>query len=214
MISTIVFDFDGTLVDSNAIKRQAFFDLVDAHGGGRARMEAVLARVEGDRHAVLAAYLADSAVPGETMAHKVDALVRAYSDHVDACVAAAVEMPGATSLLRQLRRHGKRVFLSSATPVASLRSVLERRDWMPYFDHVFGHPSDKRDTLMRVQALCGTGAESLAVVGDGADDRASAASVGCAFFPVGEARGAVVSERVFTLTELVEVLLDRTVPST
>lgn len=208
MISTIVFDLDGTLVDSNAIKRQGFFDLVEGHVSGCARMAAVLDRVQGDRRAVFAAYLEDAAGSGLAPAQDLATLVSGYSDRVDACVASAPEMPGAVALLQELRRFELRLYVSSATPVASLRRILDQRNWLQYFADSFGHPASKRDTIRRIRDMNRAGVESLAVIGDGADDRDSAASIGCAFYPVGEARGAGAGERVFTLAELPDILLD------
>lgn len=205
MVSTVVFDFDGTLVDSNAIKRQGFFDVVAAHAGGAALMASVLARVAGDRRAIFAAYVQERA--GGTP--EVDDLVQAYSRRVDERVAAAPEMPGAQALLARLRERGVRLVLSSATPVDSLQRIVAQRDWLRYFDEVRGHPAQKIDSLKQLLERDGAIAAAIAVVGDGEDDRASAAAVGCAFFAVGEARGAAPGEPVYTLHDLSAVLLDR-----
>src|SRR6476646_1214061 len=112
-ISVLVFDFDGTLVESNAIKRRAFFDSVDAHAGGAARMARILDRVTGDRSAVFTAYIADAVSHGQSVAQDAAAFVQCYSERVDTLVAAAPEMPGALSLLEQLRHKRYRAFVNS-----------------------------------------------------------------------------------------------------
>ena len=54
MIRCVVFDFDGTLVDSNAIKRAAFFEAVHTVDPNGAYMEKVLqAPKPGDRFEVM-----------------------------------------------------------------------------------------------------------------------------------------------------------------
>jgi phosphoglycolate phosphatase-like HAD superfamily hydrolase len=209
LFSTLVFDFDGTLVDSNAIKRQGFFDVVADHADGAARMRRVLDHVKGDRRSVFEAYRDDAASMGQGPLPSVDSLVRLYSEHVDGLVATAHEMPGATTLLTELRRARRRLYLSSATPIDSLRRILEQRQWLHLFDGVFGHPATKRATLEGIREVDRLDIASLAVVGDGEDDRDSAAFLGCMFFPVGEARGAAEGERVFTLRELLNVLLGK-----
>ena len=53
MIACVVFDFDGTLVLSNAIKRDAFYMIADRYAGGRACMDELLTSRTGDRAAIL-----------------------------------------------------------------------------------------------------------------------------------------------------------------
>jgi phosphoglycolate phosphatase len=207
MIETVVFDFDGTLVDSNAIKRQGFFSVVAHHPDGEALMRRALVEIDGDRRAIFDAYVAMQAATNPSQVLDAASLAGEYSARVDAGVAAAAEMPGATALLEGLRLHGKHLYLSSATPVASLQRIVERRGWSQLFDAVFGAPQSKRSTLQRIRAATAAPSSTLAVVGDGADDRESAAALGCPFFAVGEARGKLPDERVFTLPELLELLL-------
>jgi phosphoglycolate phosphatase len=204
--STVVFDFDGTLVDSNAIKRQGFFDVVSKEPTNIARMQAVLATAQGDRRMIFDSYIEACRESG-TKGPDADALVRSYSDLVDARVAEAPEMPGASQLLRGLQHAGLLVFISSATPLDNLERIIERRRWRNWCNGIYGHPHRKSDTLRTICAQLSIDIRSIAVVGDGADDLDSARAVGCGFFPVGEARGVLAGTQIFTLQEVAERLL-------
>lgn len=205
-ISTVVFDFDGTLVDSNAIKRRGFFDVVADEPASTARMQAVLTTVQGDRHTIFKSYVASRSASGFE-GPDADALVLRYSDYVDARVSEAPEIPGASEMLRGLQQSGFRVFISSATPQANLASIVQRRRWGDWCDGLYGPPNCKSETLRAICAQLGIDACTIAVVGDGTDDLESAMSLGCSFFPVGDARGVLPGTQVFTLKEVAERLL-------
>jgi phosphoglycolate phosphatase-like HAD superfamily hydrolase len=214
MICAVVFDFDGTLVDSNSIKQRGFIDIAMKHEGGATRMQRILEQHGGDRRALFAAYVSQAARDGVHIDESVDVLVHAYSELTDARVSAAPEMPGATTLLHSLRRHGRRLFISSATPEPNLRAIVARRGWLPLFEEVFGHPASKAQALARILELTGIPSDALAMIGDSDDDRLGAESVRCAFFPVGAARGGRDGERVYELSELSDYLLKPCEPST
>jgi phosphoglycolate phosphatase len=203
-ISTVVFDFDGTLVDSNAIKRRGFFDVVADEPASTARLQAVLTTFQGDRHTIFKSYVVSRSASG-FKGPDADALVLRYSDYVEARVSEAPEMPGASEMLRGLQQSGFRVFISSATPQVNLANVVERSRWRDWCDGLYGHPKRKSDSLRTICAQLGIDARFIAVFGDGTDDLDSAMSLGCSFFPVGEARGVLPGTQVFTLKESARV---------
>lgn len=201
----VVFDLDGTLIDSNAIKRNAFFGLAKPDPGGGERMARLLSTVTGDRHAIWSAYIRER--DGEDAAPSaVFEAVQAYNAIVDNAVAAAPQMPGASDLLTRLRKAGLQLAVSSATPLENLTAILAMRGWLDWFDTVAGSPANKAETLHVLSLKHRISADQIAVVGDGEEDRSSAEVLGCIFYPVGEGRGTSPGDRIFTLFEVGEVI--------
>ena len=210
----VVFDFDGTLVDSNGIKRVAFFEVAEVVRPGSAPvMRAALEETVGDRRTVLADY-ARRLDGSERQSPGLDWLVDLYGQRTDAAVAAAVERPGAGALLEQLRLCGIRLFLSSATPLANLQRIVEARGWSSRFEALFGRPSSKVDSLASILARSGLAPRRLVVVGDGPDDRDSARDAGCAYRRVdgGVAHAALADEPLRTLCDIALECTGRRLP--
>lgn len=203
MIGAVVFDFDGTLVDTNALKRGAYDTVVRDHPTGAALAAQAIAQSEPDRRAVLARYVElQRATNG--MALDPQALVDSYARIVDDAAAQACEMPGASALLSTLARQGLPCHLSSATPAENLARIVAARGWTVFFASINGRPVGKFETLNRIASQAGLDPECIAVVGDGEDDLESAARFGARFFPVGEARGTQAGARIFRLDELAD----------
>ena len=180
-IRCVVFDFDGTLVDSNPIKRDTYFEILADTPGSSAVVEAVLAQNPGlDRHAVLARVHAELSKRGAEPLPAREELVVRYSRICEERVAGCSPLPGALETLALLRATHA-LYLDSATPSDALERVVERRGWSEHFRGVLGGPASKLDNLRWIAGREGIGSREMLYVGDGAADRDAARGFGCWF---------------------------------
>lgn len=203
--AAVVFDFDGTLVDTNHLKREGFLEIAARFPQGHDTMARVHAATTGDRWRVFEAFAA--AIRAQA-GLELDAAVLAqeYTARVDDRVAAAPEIEGATRLLGSLGELGVPAFLSSATPLSSLGPIVAARGWRSSFQDIFGAPATKEGTIEVILGRLAVPPERLVVVGDGPDDRRSALATGARFLAVGEGRGRAPGEAVYRLDEILALL--------
>jgi len=188
-IRCVAFDFDGTLVDSNAVKRSAYFEVARREDPGGRLVSAVLAeRPQADRHEVLRVVAQRAAEAGGVLdPRRVEEaaarLIEAYTALVEAGQARRPERPGATPALLALGATHS-LYINSATPGDSLRRALARRGWLGRFKGVLGRPLDKIANLRLVLAREEASPAEVAMVGDQQGDLDAARAVGCAFVAV------------------------------
>jgi phosphoglycolate phosphatase-like HAD superfamily hydrolase len=176
-----VFDFDGTLVDSAAAKRQAFFDIFPPDCA--ASVAAVLERdPDGSRHHVIPAMIAEAKARGVPCAPAlvVDTLVAAYGEAAGRAVRAAPEMPDAGAALRRAAERAT-CYVASMTPQDDIVELVSARGWNRLVREAFGFPHAKADVVATLLGRHRTKAHRLIVVGDGVSDADAAAAHGCAF---------------------------------
>jgi phosphoglycolate phosphatase-like HAD superfamily hydrolase len=195
----VVFDFDGTLVESNAIKSEGYDVIAARYSGGPEAMRDARAIPGADRYTVADRFAALLGLPEAEGAR----IAEDYTRLVDDRVTVAPEMPGATVLLETLRGLGADLRVSSATPLVSLERIVDARGWAHHFDGLHGRPATKPETLRRLIGERGVAPGRIVVVGDGEDDRDSAAECGARFFAVGDRLSGC---RLYALDELREVL--------
>lgn len=175
MLRVVVFDFDGTLVDSNSIKDDCLYKTVGGLRGAEAVIADVLKR-GGDRHKIFSEfahrYFGES--DPDTTAAKVRALVRQYGEYCYRGITAASERRGASQTLALLHRRGLRLWVLSATPVKSLRPLLRRRGFDRWLHGALGSPLTKVEGLRLIMRLERAQRRELLMVGDGFDDEAAA----------------------------------------
>lgn len=201
----LVFDFDGTLVDSNPIKWRAF--------------EACFAEFGERRDEILDYCLGHHAVPrSDKFRHVYEHIVKLpYTAGTEASlherflalttaqIAAAPEIPGAARFLAWARRRHLTALLSS-TPHETLLDILGRRGWSELFAAVRGAPVAKGAWLSAWRERHGLGGPEVVVFGDTAEDAEAAAVAGCAFVAVGEDAAGGGHRRITNFTELIEAL--------
>lgn len=178
----IIFDFDGTLVDSAGVKYDSFFKLFPATDAHRAIVRDVLADdPDGSRHAVIPRMIEGMRKRGLEISG--DDHVLRYGEIVEAGVTAALESPGATDLLAHL--HGRaKLYVASNTPQEAVQHQAKLRGWSRYFDGIFGYPSRKANVVRDILISETIRPHRLAVIGDGISDEEAARANGCVFIRI------------------------------
>lgn len=198
----LVFDFDGTLVDSNPIKLRAF--------------EACFADFPHRREEILAYCLGHHAVPrGDKFRHVYERIIGLpYTDATAAVlherffalttdqIVAAPEIAGASAFLESVHG-GHRTALLSSTPHRILVHVLVERGWWRFFSRVRGAPVDKREWLVSLRGEWGLAEWDAVVFGDTDEDIAAAWAAGCVPVMVGEASVDAPVPRIRDFREIV-----------
>lgn len=182
-----IFDFDGTLVQSNAIKKEAFYHLSPEIADNRTAVDAVLSAIpEKSRYEIVQKIY--EIIQSNTGVHYPEAnianAIQKYSSTVRSGVLSCPEVEGATILLQHLKKSGKLVYVSSNTPEVSLGELIEGRGWAPNIDGYFGFPKLKSETVRYIQTAKSLSASDIIVIGDGLSDEISANETGCSFYKV------------------------------
>lgn len=169
-----VFDFDGTLVETAALKRAAFFDVFPERHAG-----VVLAALErspdASRHDIIPEIVAATGDPALDAA----TIINSYTRQVRERVMAAPATPGAEDALRWAARQGV-ACIFSMTPEAELVLQLQSRGWDVWLSGIRGYPARKPDTL--AEWIIQFGADRVTVIGDGISDAEAAMQNRARFF--------------------------------
>jgi phosphoglycolate phosphatase len=185
-VRCLVFDFDGVLVDSNALKYDAYFAVFRDVPAATPLIQRVLQNDNaGDRHDVIRSILAamlESQLISEAAAgeHGVVARVEEYGRICEDAVMLAPETPGCSPALLTLADLCP-LYINSATPEEPLRRIVARRRWGALFTDVLGRPRSKVENLEIVCERERISRGSLVFVGDSSSDQAAADRFGCPF---------------------------------
>jgi len=185
----IVFDFDGVLVDSNAVKRNAYYEaLADIPGSADAVTEILdhPTLEPADRYHTMArivALLGDRALHAGDQPRLTAERVERYSGICARGLRQSAELPGASQLLDRLSESHP-LYVNSATPEPILRATVAERGWTTYFQDILGSPATKVANLQRIARAEGIELRQILFVGDSDIDRRAAEQTGCAFVGV------------------------------
>ena len=203
-IKCVIFDFDGTIKQSVAIKHEAYYSAVEGIERGAEIFSEIIREFPEmtrysscDLFAERARVLGIATPDGATLAERY---TKACEDAIAECPA----VPGAYKFIDWLRARDVDCFVVSGTPQQAMRDTIVRIGLMGHFVNVFGSPTKKPDhyrNILRDRRLTG---EALLVIGDGDDDKAASQKMGAHFVRVRGRTGlSQVGERnVSALTEI------------
>ena len=183
-LKVIVFDFDGTLIDSNQLKYNAFFKLFpdDAHHASTVR-DVLIQIGEASRYDIIEKILARLEDQPIILQRDIDELADRYNAIVLDGAKRCSEIPGAAQTLKSLAPT-HRLYVSSTTPEIPLREIIRFRGWTDCFAGIFGYPHKKSATLSRILETEKVDGKAVLAVGDGESDRSAAQENGCHFLHV------------------------------
>ena len=184
MIRCVVFDFDGTLRQSVAIKHDAYFLAVQGIERGEEIFREIIREFPRMTRYSGCALFAERARALGIECPDGEELAERYSRACEDAIAACPEVPGATSFLDWLQDRSVLCFVVSGTPQVPLRETVKRIGFGSRFEDVLGDPVAKPEHYADILKRTGLPPTSLLAVGDGDDDKAAANAVGGRFVRV------------------------------
>ena len=179
MIRAIVFDFDGTLIDSNEIKISAFYEVTAHIPGASAELDRIFQDPDrGDRYDIFKALQArlgsDAAI-----------LTKAYGERCEIVILDKLAKSQVTETLDKLKSEGRKLFIASATPEVDLVAMLDKSELVARFEGIYGRPAGKAEILRRIMKEHELQPSTMVMVGDGEDDFRGARKFACWFVGIG-----------------------------
>ena len=181
---TILFDFDGVILDSARMKTAAFAEVYgsedpekiaevvtyqEQHGGiGRRQKFEYFERTVFGR-------------PGDTAA--VDRLCGRFAEIIDEGMMTCAFIPGAEDVLAHLE-NTVAMHVVSGMPEDELKSVIERRGLSRYFRTVSGSPKAKHAAFLSVMQMENAKAAECLAVGDAPTEFHAARKIGIPFLAI------------------------------
>ena len=194
-VDLLVFDFDGTLVDSNAIKINAFAKCFSEYED---RLEDIMSYCRENHHTSRFEKCRHVFTHILKLPYTKDLekkLLTRYENETTEQVIAASEIAGALAFVAKSAERGPLAILSS-TPHDVLLTLLKKRRIDPYFQVIQGSPVIKADWLGRLE-------KTALFFGDTKEDRCAAEKAGVPF--VGVANQAL-KERGYYIESFEELL--------
>lgn len=180
----LVFDFDGVVLDSATLKRQAFADLYSQAPEVHYRdIVAYLSRRGGQPREVKFRHIEGHILGRQASEERIQQLCQQFKESVQERLLSAPPIAGALAFLARWQPY-RPLYLLSATPAHELSAIVEQRQLTPYFNEVIGAPPDKVTGLRNLLTRHHHDAKTTVMIGDSYNDYRAARSNGTLFVGV------------------------------
>lgn len=198
MLKAIVFDFDGTLLESAEIKTDAFAELFRNHPQyQREIIEYHLAHAGISRYVKFRAIYRDI-LKCPLMQEEEERLGLTFQQLIAEKIAVCPFVPGARAFLNNVASQYK-CFIASGTPDAELRPLVVQRGLEKFFDEVHGAPTSKAAILQGILRRHALAPSEVLGIGDALSDLEAAQSERIPFAGRVRAREAAIFPRGSTV---------------
>lgn len=205
-IKLFAFDFDGTLMQSNHVKAQAFVDVVLHYSSGNSDAVEMVQSIKRqnphfDRYSIF------NALEQRFPDLKAATLAQAYGQQCEDIILKVTEVCGALVLLQKIKEKGYASIINSATPKKALERIVSQLTIKSYIASIYGAPKTKTENLQDAMLLYKLNSSQVLVIGDGLNDQEAAANTGCSFYGITNSYSDLNQEKQCLYTDL-NVLVD------
>jgi beta-phosphoglucomutase len=176
----IILDFDGVILESVAIKTEAYRELFSAYPEYVDRILVYHLENLGTSRFDKIRFIYDHILGRDLPAGEFQRLLTRYADLVREKVLQAPFVPGALEFLERFHRRLP-LYIVSATPQDEIRLIVKERGLSRFFRGVYGSPRKKVESMREIIETSGTDPKSALYVGDAMNDLHAAESLGLRF---------------------------------
>ena len=181
----ILFDFDGTIVDSNNIKELGFQQVYENYGNNKKKLIIDYHRKNtGLSRFKKFEYINRKFLKIEYNEKIGQNLSNKFSNCVVNEIVKAPYIKGALEFLEK-NYENLAIYLFSATPLNELKVILNKKKIKSYFREIFGAPEDKNSIFLKIINKTGINKDNILIVGDSISDFKVAEKFGVDFIGVG-----------------------------
>jgi len=145
--STVIFDFDGVIMDSNGIKKNAITKAIDGILPVNQEREFIqyFVNLNGvPREVKIAQYVSEN---------KYNIVLEKYETILNKELKKAALIPGVKKTIQALSKLNKTLIVLSGGTQQEVFQLLSDRDLAHYFDGVYGGPKDKQENLSELNLI-------------------------------------------------------------
>ncbi len=163
LYNVFIFDFDGTLIESNHLKNDAFLELTETDNE-RFEMEKLLEDKSLTRYEILNLYAEFTGRLYEPMIKLLNQLIRQK-------LLKANKRKGSQLLIESIISAGKNIYINSLTPDRELKPIVKVHFDMIKNENIFGSSKSKSDNIRDILLKSNyQGTRNIVFIGDGIDD--------------------------------------------
>jgi beta-phosphoglucomutase len=180
MIQLVILDFDGVILESVAIKTEAFRDLFSSNPQYLDRIVEYHLKNLGTSRFDKIRYIYDHILGRDLPDKEYQVLITRYADLVLEKVLHAPFVPGALEFLERFHLRLP-LYIVSATPQDEIRFIVKKRGLSRHFRGVYGSPRKKVDCIREILMTSGSEPGKAVFVGDAPNDLHAARTLGVRF---------------------------------
>ena len=181
---SIIFDFDGTIIDSNEIKLKCFIDLFsDQEFLKNDLIHFISSLGDVDRFTVIRV-CGERFFQGKYSEYDIQTKIESFNEECFRRILIANKISCVVEFIKTASSMNYDLFISSATPENELVKIIKALDLSQYFQKVLGGPNSKVHHINTILEHRGLSAAEVVYIGDSDIDQTSATITGCHFIGI------------------------------